>query len=307
MAAVSRLWGQAPEDWTTLAAKGLKAARPLTAQTDHGPEFTRELVEVCWRDGDPIYLYILTPKNVIKPSVVIYLYNYATGTEQFLNDEFCRILIKDGVAAVGFAPALSGQRYHDRPMAQWFVSELQESLGSTVHDVQMILDYLASRGDLDMRHVGVFGDGSGGAVAVLAAVADARIRAIDLLDPWGDWPHWLAQSRVVPDEERPKFLKEDFLAKVARLDPVGWLPQLKIPIRMEYLRDDGATPFESIEAMKRAAPPQALLLAREPALAEYRATRGAKFLDWIKIQLKTEPPSVSLKTTSNEIMRSQEK
>jgi pimeloyl-ACP methyl ester carboxylesterase len=132
----------------------------------------------------------------------------------------------------------------------------------------------------------MFGDGSGGAIAVLAAAADPRIRAIDLLDPWGDWPDWLAKSKIVPDDERPNFLTPEFLAKAAPLDPIRWLPDLKIPVRMEYLRTDGATPPEAIERMKHSSPPQTVFVPRESALAEYRATRGTKFLDWIKGQIR---------------------
>ncbi|MBV9762737.1 MAG: alpha/beta hydrolase [Acidobacteriaceae bacterium] len=278
----------AAEDWTVLSISHskLRAEKPLVAQVDPLPDFTRELIEVRWRDGDPIQLYVVRPKLASKPPVILYLYSYSAETRLFLNDEFCRVLIKDGVAAVGFASALSGQRYHDRPMAQWFVSELQESLGATVHDAQMILNYLAARGDLDMSRAGMFGDGSGGAIAVLAAAADPRIKAIDLLDPWGDWPDWLAKSKVVPDDERAGLRKSEFLAKVAPLDPVCWLPRLKIPVRMEYLRSDGATPPEAIDKMRRAAPPQTVFVPREPALAEYRATKGSTFLDWIKHQLE---------------------
>ncbi len=61
----------------------------------------------------------------------------------------------------------------------------QEALGKSTHDVQMVLDYLAGRGDFDMSNVKVFGVGAGGTIAVLAASADSRIKAIDLLDPWG--------------------------------------------------------------------------------------------------------------------------
>ena len=63
-------------------------------------------------------------------------------------------------------PALTGQRYHDRPMKEWFVSELRESLATSAHDVQMVLNYLASRGDVDMNRVGMFGDGSGASIAI---------------------------------------------------------------------------------------------------------------------------------------------
>src|ERR1022692_4628664 len=76
----------------------------------------------------------------------------------------------------GFVSALTGQRYHDRPMKEWFVSELPEALGSSVHDVQMILNYLADRNDLDMTRVGMYGQGSGGTIAILAASADPRLK-----------------------------------------------------------------------------------------------------------------------------------
>ena len=287
------LFGQAPapEDWTapSIAKSNLKPQQPILAERDDRDEFIRELVQVEWRAGDPIYLFILLPKLAAKPPVIVYLYNYATETQQFLNDDFCKLLTKDGFAAVGFAPALSGQRYHDRPMREWFVSELQEALGETAHDVQMVLNYLAARDDLDMTRVGLFGDGSGGAVAVLSAAADRRARAIDLLDAWGDWPDWLAKSSVVPDEERTTFLTPAFLSKVAPLDPVRWLPSLTIPMRMQYIRGDGATPARAIDRMQTAAPKQTLLIPRDRALSEYRATSGTKFLDWLKNCLRKAP------------------
>jgi iron complex outermembrane receptor protein len=76
-----------------------------------------------------------------------------------------------GFAAIGFVSALTGHRFHNRSMKEWFISELQEALGTSVHDVPMILNYLSTRGDLDMDNIGMFGQGSGGAIAILAASA----------------------------------------------------------------------------------------------------------------------------------------
>jgi dienelactone hydrolase len=277
------------ESWTDLSLNGqnLKAEKPLVGEIDQCASFTRQMIAVRWRPNDPIYLYVLLPKLVVKPAVILYLNNYATDSQLFMDNDYGKLLTANGVAAVGFASALSGQRYHDRPMAQWFVSELPEALAETVHDVQMILNYLTERGDLDMTRVGVVGDGSGGAVAVMAAAMDARIQAIDLLDPWGDWPTWLAKSSVVPGEERSSYLTAEFLSKAAPLDPIQWLPRLRIPIRLQYLRKDGATPAESAERMKKAAPPQTTFVPQEQALAEYRSAAGSKFFDWIKSELQS--------------------
>ena len=92
---------------------------------------------------------MLKPKGVKKPPVILNLYGFPTDTDPYKNEIFDTALTKDGFAAVGFVSALTGHRYHDRPMKEWFLSDLQESLGTTAHDVQMILDYLAARGDLN--------------------------------------------------------------------------------------------------------------------------------------------------------------
>src|SRR5207253_8526573 len=106
---------------------------------------------------------------------------------------------------------------------EWFVSELQEALAKSAHDVQMVLNYLAERGDVDMNNVGIFGVGAGATIAVGAASADSRIKAIDLDDPWGNWPVWMAKSDVIPEEERSHYTKPDFLQKISSFDPVSLL------------------------------------------------------------------------------------
>ncbi len=163
----------------------------------NGDGFTRELLSVQWRDMDPINLWIIRPTNVKNPPVILYLYSYNGNNERYKNPDVCKFLTQNGFAAVGFVSAVTDERFHDRARRQTFVSELEESLGATVHDVQMIINYLAKRGDFDMDRVGMWGDGSGASIAIMAAAVDSRIKAIDLLDPWGDWPEWLAQTSLV--------------------------------------------------------------------------------------------------------------
>ena len=129
------------EDWNSLllADGELTPERPLLGEKDALPRFTRELLQVKWRQGDPIDLYVIRPKAVTNPPVILYLYSYPSEADRFRNDDYCARLTKDGFAAVGFVSALTGHRYQNRPMKQWFVSELPEALGSSVHDVHMIL------------------------------------------------------------------------------------------------------------------------------------------------------------------------
>ncbi len=251
-----------------------------------GNTFTRELLQVQWRPEDPIDLYIIRPRGIAKPPVVLYLYGYTEDTDRFKQDGWCSRVTAGGYAAVGFVSALSGHRYHDRPMKEWFVSELQESLGKTTHDVQLILNYLATRGDLDMDHVGMFATGSGATVAILAAAADPRIKAIDLLNPWGDWPEWLAKSSVIPEKERATYLKPEFLDRVAPLDPIRWLPKLTATkIRFKDLRENPFVPDSVQEHLEAAAPETAEINQYGDGRAFFTHISGQSF-DWIKDQVK---------------------
>jgi len=279
------------EDFSTPAltpTTALGSIESLQLELDNDdPAFTREVMRVLWRPGDPIDLYIVKPVGVKKPPVIVYLYDYPTETDHYRSREFCRLLTKEGFAAVGFVPALTGQRYHDRPMKEWFVSELRESLATSAHDVQMVLNYLATRDDVDMDRVGMFGDGSGATIAILAAAVDPRIKTLDLLDPWGDWPDWIAKSTRVPEKERPDYLKPAWLAGVAPLDPVKWLPELKkSKLRIQLVKSVAITPAEAQQKIEAAAPGNAHMVHYDDSAAFASSIAGGKGFDWIKQQMQ---------------------
>lgn len=276
------------EDLTSpaLPPNHLRAARPLLVEKDEFADFTRELIRVQWRPLDPIDLYVIRPHGVEKPPVVIYLYSYPSETKRFQDNRYCQRLTSGGFAAVGFVSALNGHRYHDRPMREWFVSELQEALVSSVQDVQMVLDYLATRNDLDTARVGMFGQGSGASIAILAATVEPRLGAIDLLDPWGDWPDWLAQSPVVPDVERPNYLKPEFLNKIAALDPIQLLPKLASrPVRLQQVSDQITTPAICKQRLEEAAPTSVQIIRHVDTPHLYTASEDGKMFQWIKDHL----------------------
>jgi cephalosporin-C deacetylase-like acetyl esterase len=267
---------------------------PKLIETAEREEFTREFIAVQWRPADRIYLYVVRPAKVQKPPVALYIYGHPSDIDRFQDDGWCQRTTAGGYAAVGLVPALTGQRYHDRPMKEWFVRELLEALGKSTHDVQMVLNYLATRGDLDMTNVGVFGVGAGGTIAVISASVDARIKAIDLLDPWGDWPVWMQKSDVIPEEERERYVKPEFLKKVADYDPVKLLPRLKaVRIRLNQLDDEDATPEESKKSLEAALPGSAEHYRYEGNVSFYsQAASGGRVFDWIKLQIKAADPKV---------------
>lgn len=280
------------EDWSTISLETshLQAKEPLPGEKADFPQFTRELIQVQWRPNDAIDLYVVRPTNVSKPPVILYLYPYYDTIPRFRDNRYCERVTSDGFAAVGFVSALSGYRFRMRPMRENFISELPESLSTSTHDVSMILNYLAERGDLDMNRVGMFGVGSGGAIAILAAAADSRIRALDVLNPWGDWPDWLANSARVPGGKRAEYLKPQFLERLSNLDPMHWLAKVHAEhVRVRQVLEDVDTPKAAREKIDSAAPPRGQVVRFNNSAALARTTSEGRTFQWIKDQLRGQP------------------
>jgi hypothetical protein len=267
------------------------------------PDFTRELYQMQWRDDDPIDVYVIRPKGVRHPPVAIYLYGFPVDDGRFRNDTFCKLVTQGRVAAIGFVPALTGQRYHGVPMKTWFVSELHDSIVKTVHDVQMVVTYAASREDLDVSRVGIFGQGSGATIAGLAASVDPRITAVDLMDPWGDWSEWFANSKLVPQAERADFLKPEFLEALVPLDPLQWLPKIKDKaVKVDDVMYETGTPPEAKARIESALPGSALLVRyKSPEEFQENALKDGKLVDWINQQLTDRPTMANTKEATSDV------
>ncbi len=280
------------EDWTSpgLKTSNLKPAPPLAGYVNDYASYTVELLQLQWRFGDPLDLYVMKPKGVNNPPVILYLYGYPADTDRFKDETFQRSVTKDGFAAVGFVSALTGHRYHDRPMREWFISELQECLATSAHDVQLVLNYLASRGDLDMTRVGMFAQGSGASIGILTSAVDPRIKVLDALDPWGDWPTWMADSTFVPEDERPQYVKPEFLKKAAILEPVEYLPRIQAKrFRLQDAIFETNTPRVAKEKLRAAVPANASVVIYKTPQDFNVMVRGGTQLQWIQQQLRSLP------------------
>lgn len=286
------------EHWTALPLdkSGLnpKAFNAVLLQKTEQPDYTRELIRVEWRAGDPIELTIVRPHGVAKPPVILYLYDQTSDTDRFRSDSWCKQATQGGYAAVGFVSALAGQRFHaPRPMKEWFVSEMQEALGTSTHDVQMILNYLAQNDTLDASEVAMFGQGSGGSIAILAASVDPRIVALDLVNPWGDWPDWLKDSPQIPDNERATYLKPQFLAGVSSLDPVLYLPHLNLKaLRVQQMMTDPVTPPAARAKIAAAAPKPEDVVQYKDVVASVKAYRLNGLSGWLRLHWQPSSTTV---------------
>jgi hypothetical protein len=284
---------RAKESYTSLSLEGSDLRPQPPMSTDHvkNADFERELVRLQWRPSDPIDIYVVKPPQVEKPPVVLLLDGFPVDLDHYRNDKLCKYLVKNGTAAVGFVSAHTGYRAEHGPLTKWFVSELPESLAITVHDVQLILNYLETRGDLDMTRVGMFGQGSGGAIAILAAAVDPRLKAIDLLNPWADWPDWLAESTVIPKQERDNYLKPEFLKPLEPLEPVRYLPKLASrAIRIQFWDYEHGDTQKALAKLEAAAPATAKIAHYQNGKAMLEVASEGRLFEWLATTLGPQKP-----------------
>ena len=137
-------------------------------------------------------------------------------------------------------------------------------------DLRATIDALERRG---VRRIGVFGYSLGGAVALLGAAEDPRIRAVAAWAPFADlrvlardlyWMFWVMKYPFV--ELMVLWGRLFFGADLTRPSPEMAAGRLTIPVQIWASRDDDQIPFTHTERLQRA-------LAGNPR-AEFRIGQG---------------------------------
>jgi len=281
----------------TLESSTLRPQTPVVLEkTDIlDGKYVRERIQVGWRPKDAFDLYVTRPKDAKKPPVVLFLYSFPENAKRFQSEQWYGAgAAKDGYAVVGFVSAITAERVERRPPDETFLKLLPEALASSVHDVQMILNYLDSRGDLDVERVGMFATGSGATIAILASAADPRIKALDVFNPWGDWPVWTAKSWAIPEEERGdlttnRYLDPKFLEVIAPLDPIRWVASVKAQsIRIQYVRSEATAPVETTRKIAEAAPERAEINEFNDYRVWMSVEHGPEMFGWLRQELQPD-------------------
>jgi hypothetical protein len=134
----------------------------------------------------------------------------------------------------------------------------------------------------------MFGDGSGATIGILAAAVDPRIKALDLLDPWGDWPDWLAHSPLIPKQERAVYLKPEFLQRLQPVEPMQWVQRLRwTKTRLQEAEYEKVTPRAAKRRMEAAAPSFIELVRYKNSKEIAKVASEDQFFDWLKAQVRT--------------------
>jgi hypothetical protein len=134
----------------------------------------------------------------------------------------------------------------------------------------------------------------------VVAAEDPRIKVLDVLDPWGDWPTWIATSPFVPDDERADYMKPEFFKKAATLETLEWLPKIQAKaFRFQQNVFEADTP-KPIKQKLREAAPHGTTFVQYQTMEEFKAAfPKSTNLDWVKRQLKSLPAETAPKTEAH--------
>jgi pimeloyl-ACP methyl ester carboxylesterase len=219
------------------------AVRPPRLTVPLSPDDYRLTVErVSIQAADGIRLSAWFTPRPGAPAIVL-LHGYPA--------EKADLLPMAAALAPQFATLLVDQRYFGDSEGQVTTLGFRER-----DDLKRVLDFLQSRGT---SAIGVFGFSLGGAVALLTAAEDPRIRAIVAYAPFADlrvlgrelygWM-WLARYPFV--EAMLLWSRVLLGADISRPSPAEAAGRLALPVLLVHSRQDEQIPFRHAEQLRAA-------------------------------------------------------
>ncbi|MBA2356429.1 MAG: acetylxylan esterase, partial [Acidobacteria bacterium] len=164
-------------------------------------------------------------------------------------------------------------------------------------------DFLTSLPNWDGQHLGVTGGSQGGALAIVTAALDPRVRGLSSSYPAladltgylngraGGWPHFFSPTRPGP---RPS---AEALVTLPYFDVVNFARRLKVPGIYTWGYNDEVVPPTSIHAAYNViSAPKAWLLALQTGHAR-TPEQDVRMEAWMEALLKTGQPPASIPET----------
>jgi cephalosporin-C deacetylase-like acetyl esterase len=136
-----------------------------------------------------------------------------------------------------------------------------------VKDLRRALDMLLSLPEVDPQRVAFVGHDFGAMYGALAVAFEPRVRAFVFMAGTSSFSDWFLYGPKLEGEARQKFINE-----MAPLDPIRYLPKLKMPILLQFANDDEHVSKERADALAAA--------ANEP-----KTVRVCERIAWLKKEL----------------------
>jgi dienelactone hydrolase len=224
---------------------------------------------------------LVTPKTPSKTPTpgILFVHWYGppaptSNRTQFIPDAIA--LAADGVTSLLIDTPWSVPEYfRKRTRTEDYARSVQQ-----VKDLRRALDVLVAQPGIDPGRVAYVGHDFGAMYGTLAAVADRRVTHVVFMAGTASFSDWfLYGPKMEPDA------RDRFIAELAPLDPVKWLPKLRGPLLLQFADTDEHVSQARREQLIAAAPKgrDARLYKAGHELNE-EATRDR--LEWLRKELQ---------------------
>ncbi|WP_026259969.1 acetylxylan esterase [Segetibacter koreensis] len=155
-------------------------------------------------------------------------------------------------------------------------------------------DFIDSLPQYDGTHLGVTGGSQGGALSIITAALDSRVKYLAAFYPAlsdvtgylqgraGGWPHYFDKTNITFNNTKEK------IATVAYYDVVNFAKQLKVPGNYSWgFNDETCPPTSMYAAYNQIKAPKQLYLALETGHWSY-SEQNEKLSGWLQEQLKNK-------------------
>ena len=226
---------------------------------------------------------LITPKTpaAAPAPAILFVHWYGppaptSNRTQFIPDAVA--LARQGVTSLLIDTPWSVPTYfRSRTRAEDYTRSVQQ-----VRDLRRALDVLAAQPGIDRTRLAFVGHDFGAMYGTLAAVVDPRVTHFVFMAGTASFSDWFLYGPKLEGKER-----EQFIAELAPLDPVVWVPRLRGPLLMQFADNDEHVSTARREQLAAAAPKGADVRVYKAGheLSE-EATRER--LAWLRRALKIE-------------------
>ena len=193
---------------------------------------------------------LITPATpVAAPSpAILFVHWYGppaptSNRTQFIPDGVA--LARQGVTSLLIDTPWSVPTYfRTRTRAEDYTRSVQQ-----VRDLRRALDVLAAQPGIDRTRLAFVGHDFGAMYGTLAAVVDPRVTHFVFMAGTASFSDWFLYGPKLEGDAREKFI-----AELAPLDPVKWVPRLRGPVLMQFADNDEHVSTARREQLAAAAP-----------------------------------------------------
>jgi dienelactone hydrolase len=150
-----------------------------------------------------------------------------------------------------------------------------------VRDLRRALDVLAAQRGIDRARVAYVGHDFGAMYGAIAAAVDPRVTHFVFMAGTASFSDWFLYGPKLEGEAR-----DEFIAELAPLDPVTWVPKLRGPVLMQFADNDEHVSKARREQLAAAAPGGTDVRVYKGAGHELNETATTERLAWLRKVLR---------------------